>query len=69
MNAFDSYPQLMMLHLVRNYQTLGFDKIPMQTEDDKKAFQTRLQRELRLRCLMMAAWHTAAPAIDVRLQS
>lgn len=37
----------------------------METDEDKRAFQERLRRELRLRCLMMAAWHSARSNIDV----
>ena len=65
LQAFESYPQLMMLHLIRNYRTLGFEKVPMETDEDKRAFQERLRREMRLRCLLMAAWHSARSNIDV----
>lgn len=65
MQAFEAFPQLMMLHLIRNYRTFGFEKVPMETEEDKRVFRGRLERELRLRCLLMAAWHTARPTIDV----
>ncbi|KAF2482655.1 hypothetical protein BDY17DRAFT_298913 [Neohortaea acidophila] len=64
MKAFDDFPELMMLHLIRNYRTQGFDKIPIKTSKDRLAFRSRLQNELSLRCLLMAAWHTAAPAIE-----
>ena len=65
MKAFDTHPQLMMLNLIRNYRTLDFEKVPFETEEDRKAFRGRLERELRLRCLLMAAWHSARPTIDV----
>lgn len=69
MKAFDDFPELMMLHLIRNYRTQGFDKIPIKTSKDRLAFRSRLQNELSLRCLLMAAWHTAAPAIEVSILS
>lgn len=55
----------MMLHLAKNYRTFGFEKVPMVTQEDKRVFRERIDRELRLRCLMMAAWHTARGSIDV----
>ena len=65
MTSFDQFPQLMMHHLIRNYRNCGFEKVKMKTEHDKEAFKGRLEGNLGLRCQLMAAWHTAAPAIDV----
>lgn len=65
MAAFDTYPRLMMLHLASNYTTYGFEKIRMETEEDKTKFQMRLRSSLTLRCFMLSSYHTAAPAIDV----
>ncbi|KAK3678654.1 hypothetical protein LTR37_021470 [Vermiconidia calcicola] len=67
MIAFDKYPRMMLLHLVRNYPEYGFEKVRMESDKDKIEFQRRLQRELKLRCLLMASWHTAAPAIEQEL--
>ena len=65
MAAFDTYPRLMMLHMASNYTTYGFEKLRMETEQDKVAFQRRLDGSLMLRCFMLSSYHTAAPAIDV----
>lgn len=37
----------------------------MRTEEDVRGFRERLGSELKLRCLLMAAWHSARPSIDV----
>jgi hypothetical protein len=63
--AFDTYPRLMMLHMASNYTTYGFEKLRMETEQDKVAFQRRLNGSLMLRCFLLSSYHTAAPAIDV----
>lgn len=65
MKAYDDYPQLMMLHLFRNYRTMGFDRVPVRTAEERGEFRRKVQGSLALRCLLMAAWHTASPAIEV----
>ena len=65
LHAFDNYPQLMLLHLMRNYRNMGFERVRMESEEDREAFRLRLRSSLKLRCLLMSAWHTAAPAIEV----
>ena len=65
LSAFDTYPELMMLHLIRNYRTNGFERINVNSKDERRMFRGRLDRELNLRCLLIAAYHTAMPAIDV----
>ena len=65
MTAFETYPKLMMLHLSSNYTTYGFEKIRMDTEEDKVSMRQRLRSSLTMRCFMLSSYHTAAPAIDV----
>lgn len=65
MSAFETYPKLMMLHMASNYTTYGFEKIRMETEEDKVKFRQRLRSSLTMRCFIMASYHSAAPAIDV----
>ena len=65
LSAFETYPKLMMLHLASNYATYGFEKIRMETEEDKVRFRQRLSSSLTMRCFMLSSYHTAAPAIDV----
>jgi hypothetical protein len=63
--AFDQYPELLLLHMVKNYPGDGFERVQMATLEDKEAFKVRLGKSLRLRCLLMASWHTAAGGIEV----
>ena len=65
LTAFETYPKLMMLHLATNYTTYGFEKILMETDEDKIKMRQRLRSSLTMRCFMLASYHTAAPAIDV----
>jgi hypothetical protein len=65
MSAFETYPKLMMLHMASNYTTYGFEKIRMETEEDKVKFRQRLTSSLTMRCFMVASYHSAASAIDV----
>jgi hypothetical protein len=65
MTAFEMYPKLMMLHLASNYTTYGFEKIGMETEEDKVRMRQRLKSSLTMRCFMLSSYHTAATAIDV----
>ena len=63
--AFDTYPRLMMLHMAANYTTYGFERVRVETVEEKVAFQRRLRGSLMLRCFLLSSYHTAAPAIDV----
>ncbi|KAK5164754.1 uncharacterized protein LTR77_009417 [Saxophila tyrrhenica] len=65
--AFDDHPQLLHLHLVRNYPNAGFQRLRMEREEERARFRERLGRDLMLRCYLMSSWHTAAPAIEVSL--
>lgn len=65
--AFDMYPKLMMLHLAHNYTTYGFERVRMDSEEDKVSFQAKLRASLTLRCFLLSSYHTAAPAIDVSI--
>ena len=65
LSAFELYPKLMVMHMAHNYTTYGFERIRMESEEDKVKFRERLRRSLAMRCFMLASYHTAAPAIDV----
>ena len=65
MVAFDNYPELMLLHLQRNYRNKGFERVRMESKEDKVVFKRRLESELQLRSMLMSSWHTAMPAIEV----
>jgi hypothetical protein len=69
MMAFDDHPELMYLHLLRNYPDHGLQRVKMDQPEVQANFRRRLRgpgmEGLTLRCYMMASWHTAAPAIEV----
>lgn len=70
--AFDDHPELMYLHLIRNYPQFGFQRVKMDSPEAQAEFRQRLRggdiEGLKLRCFMMASWHTAAPSIEVSLR-
>lgn len=65
LSAFELYPKLMVMHMANNYMNYGFERIRMDSEEDKVKFRERMKTSLTLRCFMLASYHTAAPAIDV----
>ena len=65
LSAFELYPKLMVMHMANNYMNNGFERIRMESEEDKGKFRERLRTSLTLRCFMLSSYHTAAPAIDV----
>ena len=52
-----------------NYPNQGFQRVKMDTKEARLDFRERLRADgmegLTLRCYLMAAWHTAAPAVEV----
>lgn len=70
--AYRNFPTLMLLHLRRNFPTFGFEhyRVDMGGERatrDMERFDARFRGEYRIRCLMMSAYQTAGPAIEVCL--
>lgn len=69
LTAFDDHPELMYLHLIRNYPTIGFQRVKMDSPEAQAEFRQKLRgngiESLKLRCFMMSSWHTAAPGIEV----
>ena len=66
MVALEQYPQLMLLHLVRNFRTYGGLKgVRLETEDDVTRFRERAKGSIILTTMLAVAWQTAGPAIEV----
>lgn len=70
MAAYRNYPTLMLLHLRRNFPTFGFERYRFEQRGERgrremDRFDERVRAEWKLRCLMMSAYQTAGPAIEV----
>lgn len=68
--AYRNFPTLMLLHLRRNFPWYGFERYRVEQGGDRgrrelARFDKEFNREWKLRCLMMSAFQTAGPAIDV----
>lgn len=70
MAAYRNYPTLMLLHLRKNFPMFGFERYRYEQggargrrEMDK--FDERVKAEWKLRCLLMSAYQTAGPALEV----
>ena len=68
--AYRHFPTLMLLHLRRNFPTFGFENYRVEAGGERgrrelERFDRRFEREWSVRCLMMSAYQTAGPAIEV----
>ena len=70
--AYRNFPTLMVLHLRRNFPTFGFERYRVDASGDRgrrelRRFDERWKTDWTLRCLMMSAFMTAEPGIEVGL--
>lgn len=56
----------MHLHLLRNFRTHAYYRsVTLETNEEVRVFQERMKAGFLGRSMLMAAWQTAAPVIEV----
>lgn len=64
--AFDNFPELMRLHLIMNFPTVGWNHMKLLDPDTRLQERSRIQQSWALTSMLASAYQTASPSIDVR---
>jgi hypothetical protein len=63
--AYDQYPKLMLSHMVRSFRLMGLERVKLDSPEDVARFRHKLVNDLRYKSMLVAAYETPAPLIDV----
>jgi hypothetical protein len=63
--AYDQYPKLMLIHMMRSFRLMGLERVKLDSPDAIAKFRHRLVTDLRYKSMLVGAYETAAPLIDV----
>lgn len=63
--AYDQYPKLMLTHMIRSFRLMGLERVQLDSSEDVARFRHKLVHDLRYKSMLVGAYETAAPLIDV----